>query len=407
MRESDESGVGFRLAIGRRVGIAHSSGVAEDDIAWAAREAAACALRVPENPLFQSFPDPKPVPTAPTPVDRAVAEPDLDRLFGDATLASTAMSDAAAVSFHSVVLRNHSAVFAVANTLGVATWDRNAYETLQLEARTTGAAEKGASEMMSDRHPIAASWDLEALARATVDRAREGAANPRRLPHVVRTVILDATTTMQLLIRAGSAFSGTAALMGRNPLPHMIGQQVAAEALTLTDAATGPNGARNQRVDDEGVPTRRNVLVERGILKTLLYDNEGGRASGHGSTGNGLRPIDNRYAGLPHVAPANLEVTPGSWTLAEMVESAPEAVLIRDNLLGAFAMNALTGDFSVVAPLAFHVEGGKVAASLVSTTLAGNLYELLQSITAVGGEAVPFRHGRAVPLSIGGLTCAT
>ncbi|MHB8584423.1 MAG: TldD/PmbA family protein [Thermoplasmatota archaeon] len=406
LRNTDESGIGVRFAVGQRVAAAHTSGLSVADLEWAVDESARAAKTAPENRSFRSFAAPAGTLGPLTAIDPACADPEEDRLVAAVEEAEEAFRKDGAITYHSASLTVQSGRFLVANTEGVQAWDRNAYETLVIEARAAGAAEKGAIEMRSDRRPIAEGVRIVDLATDAIARAK-AATHAKPLPHTVREAILDPSCVMQLLARASAAFSGSAAVAGRNPLRAKRGEIIASPVLTLTDVPRGPRGARNQRVDDEGAPTQRTPIVEKGALSGLLYGNEAAQIAGVPNTGHGLRTIDHRYAATPKVHPANMEIEPGDWTLEEMVQNAPEAILVRDLLMGSFALNVLTGDFSLLAPLAFYVRGGKVEGGLLSTTFAGNLYEILRNVRAVGRDPVPFRNGRAVPLHVGGVTCAT
>jgi PmbA protein len=166
-------------------------------------------------------------------------------------------------------------------------------------------------------------------------------------------------------------------------------------------------GCRRQRVDDEGVPTASRALIERGMLTSFLYDSRSAFADGLAPPGNGLRPMELRYAGAPAPRVANIEMAPGDASLEELVEGAGRAVLVQDVMLGTFAFSLVNGDFSFVAPAAHAIEAGKVTHALPPTTVAGNLYRAVQDIQAIGKEPKRLLFGSFVPLRIGGVTCAT
>lgn len=405
--EADQSGVSVRLVARRRVSSAASSGIGPGDVDWIIASALQSAAATPPHPTFVHLPDPMPVNRAPTSVDPALLRPDVDRMLGDVSAAAEVASRAPSISYFNATLEAQASLFAVANSRGVSAWDQNAYESLRVEARAAGAAaDKYASETFSDRQPISAAHSPATAAASATARALE-AVSPRGLPGLVHDVIFDATTAMQVLTHFTSAFSASALLKGRNPLGGGPGDLVASEILTIRDEPLGPRGCRNQRVDDEGTPTRPLALVERGVLGGFLHDSQTAIEAGVPANGHGLRPLDARYAGGLGIRPTNLEVEPGPATLDEMVEAAPRAVLVRDFLMGTFAMNNLTGDFSFVAPLAYFVENGKIAHPLVATTVAGNLFEAMRNVVAVGRDTRPLRPGRSVPMRLAGLTCAT
>ncbi len=405
--ESDQSGVGVRVAVGRRLAASTSSGLSEGDVAWTVEQALASARVTPEHPIFRELPAARPVTAPPTPVNPRVAPADVDRLLADVTAAADGVRRVPAVTYFNATAQTVASEFVVANSRGVAAWDRNAYESMMVETRAAGfAAEKLAVEALADRVPLSEGRDLANLAESAARRAQEARA-PKPLPGFVHDVVFDATTAMQLVNHFADTFSGAAARKGKSRLAGELDQPVAAPSITIVESPHGPRGCRNQRVDDEGVPTESVALVEKGVLKSFLWDSLSAHAEGRASNGHGLRPLDVRYAGGVSVRPTNLDVRRGDQSLDEMIASADRAVLVRDFLMGTFTMNHLTGDFSFVAPHAYYVEKGRIEHALVSTTVAGNLFDAMRNVIAVGKDARPYRGGRCVPLRVTGLTCAT
>ena len=84
--------------------------------------------------------------------------------------------------------------------------------------------------------------------------------------------------------------------------------------------------------------------------------------------------------------PSNLMLMPGKGNLEELTSEIKDGVLVKGNLIGALHSNRVTGDFSVIADNAFKIEHGKVAHPLRPCTVAGNLYETLNSVVAIGND---------------------
>lgn len=93
--------------------------------------------------------------------------------------------------------------------------------------------------------------------------------------------------------------------------------------------------------------------------------------------------------------------------MEELLGGVDRAVYVRDYLLGWFTNNQVTGDFSTVAPLAFLVEKGSIVQALPPTTVAGNVYRMLEQVEEVSRERRTLLRGRFPALRVGGLTCAT
>ncbi|HEV8359128.1 MAG TPA: metallopeptidase TldD-related protein [Candidatus Thermoplasmatota archaeon] len=404
MAATDHSGVGVRLAVGKRVTMAQSSGVQDKDVAWAVDETLREARRVAEDPGFRQFPDPTAGQRAPTQVERAIAEPDPERLLADVRALVAGAQRRAGLTYIAAALQACSSAFAVANARGVAAWDREAYEQLDLELRATGpGGHRVAVEKRASPSQLGRALDLGALGEEAARRAAE-ATSTQPLQGVAREVILDPANGAALLGLYSRVLSAN--LRAQTPLGNKLGQPVASPELTLREDPL-EHGCRRQRVDDEGVPTQPRALVERGVLRGFLYDARTALAEGASLTGNGLRPLELRYAGTPAPRPANLEVEAGTWSREELIEGAERAVLVQDLLLGTFAFSLVNGDFSFVAPSAHLVEHGRVAHALPPTTVAGNLYKAVADVQAVGRERQRVLHGNFPAVRVTGITCAT
>jgi len=157
------------------------------------------------------------------------------------------------------------------------------------------------------------------------------------------------------------------------------GEAIASPLVTLLDDPLDSNSLRYVRADDEGVKARRNVLIENGIAKGLLWDSHSAWKAGRESTGNGIR-IEERIFDGPH----NLTLTPGRKGLDALI-SEVERGFIALGLRGANALDPTTGDFSVVVTPALIIERGEVK-GFSRFELRGNVWELLRNATGIGRE---------------------
>lgn len=404
---SDASGVSIRALKEGRVTFSKTSGLQETDIGWAIDHALASVGRSPERSHFTRFPDPVTVPGSPASIDPALVDPDPDRLIATIESAEDAAMDTPSVDYFQAGLSSNWGMFVVVNSRGVEVWDHHAHESLIVELRCRrGTTRKVARSAVYDRQPLDRDSDVAAMTRRTARRA-DSATQPGTLPEARTGVILDVQATAILLAHLIPAFVGRAALEGRTAFSGRLDERVAAEAFSLWDRPQGPGGCRQQRIDDEGTPTSDLALIDQGVLANYLFDWSGALESEQPPTGHGFRGLTSRYATPPGPRAANLHIEPGDWTLDEMIEDTDEGVLVMDELMGGFTLNHTTGDFSTVAPMAFRIDGGEIAGSLVSTTVAGNLFDMLENITAIGSGSARYPAGQFVPLRLEGITCAT
>jgi PmbA protein len=157
------------------------------------------------------------------------------------------------------------------------------------------------------------------------------------------------------------------------------GETLASPLVTLLDDPLNENSLRYVKADDEGVRARKNVLVENGIAKGLLWDSHSAWKASMESTGNGIR-IEERIIAGSH----NLTLVPGNKTLEGLISEIDRG-FIALGLRGANAIDPTTGDFSVVVTPALVIERGEVV-GFSRFELRGNVWELLKNATGIGRE---------------------
>ena len=199
-----------------------------------------------------------------------------------------------------------------------------------------------------------------------------------------------------------AGISGYNVQENRSFLKGKLGQQVTSEDVSIFDDGTLPDGIGTVRMDDEGVPRQKTPVIEKGMLTNFLYDNYSARRESRESTGNASRPRmpTPSYASLPTVRPSNLVLEAGKGNLEALVGEVKNGVLLKGGLIGALHSNVVTGDFSVSADNAFKIENGAVAYPLKACTVAGNLYQALNAVTAIGSDLRNLYSGTAINPSV-------
>jgi PmbA protein len=150
--------------------------------------------------------------------------------------------------------------------------------------------------------------------------------------------------------------------------------------------------------DGEGLPTRRTVVVEHGVLQSYLLDTYSARRLGLNSTGNAARDASGISVGA-----GNFYLVPGTSTPAEIISTVQSGFYVTE-LIG-FGVNLVTGDYSRGAA-GIWIENGQLTYPVEEITIAGNLKEMLGHIEMVGDDLV-FRGRIAAPtLKIARMTVA-
>ena len=248
--------------------------------------------------------------------------------------------------------------------------------------------------------------DPEAVGRKAAERTlrRLGA---RRVKTQRVPVVLSPEIAKSVMGNLFSAADGDSIYRHASFLDGMLGQQVAGENITLIDDGTlihERNGIRyggfgTSPFDGEGLPTRRNVLVERGILKSYVLNSYTARKLGMRSTGNASRGL----AGNPGIGAGNFFLEAGSVSPEEIIGSVKDGLYVTETM--GFGVNLVTGDYSQGAA-GLWIENGELAYPVEEITIAGNLKDMYRNIVAIGSD-LHFRGASAAPtLLVEGMTIA-
>jgi PmbA protein len=220
----------------------------------------------------------------------------------------------------------------------------------------------------------------------------------RKIPTQEAPVVFDPEMAASLLRTLAGAVSGTSIYRGSSFLQNCLGQQVAAESVTVIDDGTIPGALGSRPFDGEGLPTRRTVVVEHGVLQSYLLDTYCARRLGLTSTGNAVRDASGISVGA-----TNFYLVPGTHTPEEIIGSVTSGLYLTE-LIG-FGVNLVTGDYSRGA-VGLWIENGELTYPVEEITIAGNLHDMLRHIDMVGNDLV-FRGRTAAPtLKIGHMTIA-
>ena len=195
------------------------------------------------------------------------------------------------------------------------------------------------------------------------------------------------------------AANGDSVYRGASFWANQLGQQVASSNVTVTDDGTIPGLFGTAPFDGEGLPTRRTVIVENGVLKNYLLNTYTGRKLSMQSTGNASRGL----AGTPGIGAGNLFLENGSVSPQQLLADVKVGLYVTE-LMG-FGVNMVTGDYSRGAA-GLWIENGELTFAVEEITIAGNLKEMLNNVTAIAND-LEFRGAVASPtLRIDGMTIA-
>jgi PmbA protein len=196
-----------------------------------------------------------------------------------------------------------------------------------------------------------------------------------------------------LLLSLRMGFNGKNVVLGASPLSGKLGQKIADARFSVIDDPLIDYAAASSKYDGEGVPRQVTSIIENGVLENFLYDlDTAGRAATE-STGHGIG-----------CSPTNLVIGEGDTPYEEMIRGTKEGLLVH-SVMGLGQGNPMSGEFSVNVQLGYKIEDGEIVGRVKDVMLAGNTYDALKSIEAIGDKA-EWVGGTllAPPMKIGGLS---
>src|SRR5580692_232596 len=226
----------------------------------------------------------------------------------------------------------------------------------------------------------------------------------RKVPTQRVPIVFAPEVARSLIGSVFDAASGDSIWRGASFLAGKLGETIGSANLTIIDdnlmlLPSGMGGFGTSPFDDEGLASRRTVVVEHGVLRNYLLNTYAARKLGMKSTHNAARGL----AGAPGIGCGNLFLEPGTLSPEEIIAEVPAGLYVT-SLMG-FGTNLVTGDYSRGAT-GLWIENGQLTHAVEEVTIAGNLAEMFRNVTAIGNDLV-FRGSVASPtIRIDGMTIA-
>ncbi len=223
--------------------------------------------------------------------------------------------------------------------------------------------------------------DPQAVARAAARRAVLALeADPA--PGGAMPVVLHAEAGGTMIHEAvGHGLEADHVNEGMSVYRDRLGQQVASPLISVVDDATLPGRRGSYGFDDEGEPGRRNLLIEKGVLKGYLHDRLSALKMGAQPTGNGRRES---YRNRPIPRMSNTMILPGEDDPQAIIRDTPEGLLVKK--MGGGQVNTVNGDFVFEVSEGYLIKDGKIDRPVRGATLTGNGPQVLKEIDRVGSD---------------------
>ena len=199
----------------------------------------------------------------------------------------------------------------------------------------------------------------------------------------------------------GHSLEATSVATNRSQFAGKLGQQIANPKVTAVDDGTIPNAWGSINIDDEGTPSRRNVLIENGILKSYMIDKFNGRRMGMESTGNARRQ---GYSYVPTSRMTNTFIENGPDKNEDIIASIEDGIYAKE--MGGGSVNPLTGAFNFAVREGYIIRNGKICEPVRGASLVGNGKDILMNIDMVGqnlatGQGMCGSSSGSIPTDVG------
>jgi PmbA protein len=414
LKESGSRGLGLRVFLGsaRSSGLRSASASTSDLTADGIRqlvEGAMALVRVTEEDPFTGLPDKDEFGALPG--DLHLYYDDVYSLAGPERIDLAKRVEAAALAADPRITNSDGGSFdaatgrmVLANSRGFVNGYRTSYASISAAPLAVDAnGQMQRDGWWSSSRSFAQLDSPEAVgqeaARRTLRRLGAKRVSTQRVP-----IVFSPEVARTLIGSVFEAASGDAVWRSASFLASKLGERIAAPSINIIDDHTmllpsGAGGFGTSPFDGEGLPARRTVVMEDGVLRSYLLNSYSARKLGMKSTHNASRGL----AGTPGIGCGNLYVEPGTLTPEEIIAQIPAGLYVT-SLMG-FGVNIVTGDYSRGAT-GLWIEDGHLSHAVEEVTIAGNLAEMLNNVSAIGSDLV-FRSAIAAPtLRIDGMTVA-
>jgi len=220
---------------------------------------------------------------------------------------------------------------------------------------------------------------IEEIAERATKKALE-LLDPVMIETQKAAIIFDPAVARSLLGGVITAINGERVLQGASFLKDYLNKQFASPLLTLIDDGTRIKSLGSSPFDGEGVPTKRNVLVENGVLKSFIYNTKAAARAGVVSTGNASR---SGFTALPGIGVHNVSLATGNHSQSEIIAGTAKGLFLKE--VTGYGIDAVSGNFSGGAS-GLWIVNGEIIHPVKGVTIAGRAFEILKGIDMMGND---------------------
>jgi len=401
LKESGSKSIGVRVFNGQRAASTHSSDFSRAGLDRMLKSALELSKITSEDP-FGGIPEPSQLGSLSGDLDLYSA--DVYSLPGPERIAYARRAEKAALDFDPRIKNSEGGSFdaatghkILANSHGFVGEYRRSYcsvAAVPIEQDENGAMQR--DYWYSVSRNLDRLESPEHVGKVAAQRAlrRLGA---RKVKTQEAPVIFDPLVATSILEHIFEGVNGDSVYRGASFLAGKLGQKIAAQGVTVIDDGTMVGGFGTSPFDGEGIPTRRTLVIENGVLTSYLLNTYTAKKLGLQTTANASRGL----AGTPGIGPGNYFLQPGPRTPQQLIADVKEGLYVTEFL--GMGVNLVTGDYSRGAS-GLWISGGELTYPVEEITVAGNLKNMFLNISEIASD-LEFRGAVASPtFRIDGLT---
>ncbi len=401
LKESGSKAIGVRVFSGQRAASTYSSDFSSQGLERMLNSALELSKITSEDP-FGGIPDASQLGSIAGDLDLYSA--DVYSLPGEERIAYARRAEEAALDYDPRIKNSEGGSFdaatgrkILANSHGFVGEYRRSY--CSIAAVPIAQTEDGAMQRdywFSVARSLSRLESPEHVGKVAAERTiRRLGARKVKTAHV--PVVFDPLVATSILDHIFEGVNGDSVYRGASFLAGKLGEKIAADRVNIIDDGTMVGGFGSSPFDGEGIPTRRTVVIENGVLKSYLLNSYTAKKLGLQTTANASRGL----AGTPGIGPGNYFLQPGSKTPKEIIGEIKEGLYVTEFL--GHGANLVTGDYSRGAS-GLWISNGELTYPVEEITVAGNLKEMFFNISEIGND-LEFRGAMACPtIRIDGLT---
>ncbi len=383
VRSGIDAGAGIRVAIGKKVAFVSVSSLDINRIIETAKLAAKIAKTKEEDPNFTHLPDPMRGYAGHGIFDEGLASLGSEELSGYVSRFVKDTKQISNLRKMDLFLTRANYTYAVVNSRGISIGDYGSviFVWYEVDLEENGKRGKGmdiyvARKLNED--------ELFSIMPRAVEMAEEGLKAKKPKEPFRGDAIIDPWIMSSIYWPLAYNVSALNVQEGRSRFIGMIDKQVANPNLTVLDDGTLPEGLATNKSDDEGIPMQKKILIDRGVLKTYLYDTYTAYRENKQSTGNARR---RDYKSQPSPSTTNLvfKSTTGK-KLEDLIREIDRGVLLRGEAMGSHLINPLKGSMAITCLNALYIEGGEIKHPLHAISMSADYFEFLKNIDTVGSD---------------------